>query len=194
MRLVDKCTSGGFRNGKKYRNGKLDTWYTPTGIKRRFIERVNAFFHRWEKRFSPKMTCPDRTRNPIFCVEGNGMDWWRKEANGDRTCSFCGSLHPEDFEYLIEVCIKDPTKCRLEAASGKNYKVYVDRPEVINAGFGGIKFYTWHCQGLGEKHCQDIQLRLNKALKLSAIEYDKIASQFRNRLIKSVEKNNENKK
>jgi len=71
-------------------------------------------------------TCPRRDDLAAFGMprQGNeGEDRWRgPDHNGVRTCSYCGSLHPDDFMRLA----KD--RVRL-GPTDKNYKVYVDIPE-----------------------------------------------------------------
>lgn len=90
-----------------------------------------------------KQTCPYRMEDFGPWDRREGMDDWLSNPDGTRTCSFCGSLHHEDFERLIDRCLEvgdvqiDP--------STKGGKWYVHRPEVKNAGDGGIKFKSGHC-------------------------------------------------
>ena len=52
------------------------------------------------------MLCPERRNTPLR----PGLpahDEWRERPNGDRTCSFCGSLHPDDYLRLLELA-NDP--------------------------------------------------------------------------------------
>ena len=78
-----------------------------------------------------------------------GQDRWEKhKSNGDRVCSFCGSLHPDDFFRLVHEAATAPIleyskMVRIEP-SDKGYKVYVHQPGVRNAMEGGIKFYKQH--------------------------------------------------
>lgn len=87
--------------------------------------------------------CPRRDRDPLFSEVPGQPDHWRQLPNGDRTCSFCGSLHPEDFERLVQEAAKNDTNVRLEM-SDKPYKIYVRQSGVSNASEGGIKFYLHH--------------------------------------------------
>lgn len=60
--------------------------------------------------------CPRRGEAPSHRTE---HDTWRVDAEGIRTCSYCGSLHEEDFmTAALEQCELGPTD--------KSYKVYVD--------------------------------------------------------------------
>jgi len=68
---------------------------------------------------------------------------WRRAPNGDRTCSYCGSLHPEDFLDIMIKYIEQEPGYRLETTS-KPYKIYANRSGVQNASQGGIKFYFNH--------------------------------------------------
>lgn len=70
-------------------------------------------------------------------------DTWRMRPNGDRCCSFCGSLHPDDWLRLMKEAA-DPEKETSIEMSTKTYKFYVRQKGVSSATEGGIKFYTWH--------------------------------------------------
>ncbi len=83
-----------------------------------------------------------------------GLDRWLQHANGDRVCSFCGSLHMEDFSRLVEESLEPKSTITIER-SDKPYKVYINRPEVRNALDGGIKFYGWHAVNPSEEHKQE---------------------------------------
>lgn len=65
-------------------------------------------------------------------------DRWNIMPNGDRCCSFCGSLHEEDFLAILEGYADGKEGYRFDPST-KPYKRYASRP-----GDGGIKFYTWH--------------------------------------------------
>jgi hypothetical protein len=67
------------------------------------------------------------------------LDHWAVLANGDKVCSFCGSLHPMTVIDIIK-------KYGFGSISrtDKSYKWYVKRPEVHNAMDGGIKYYRHH--------------------------------------------------
>ncbi|CAN5951045.1 unnamed protein product [Sphagnum jensenii] len=79
-----------------------------------------------------------------------GPDHWQKfKSNGQRVCSYCGSLHPEDMFALVKQSAEAPAdgdyrKTVIIEPSDKKYKVYVHQPDVRNAGEGGIKFYMQH--------------------------------------------------
>jgi hypothetical protein len=90
----------------------------------------------FEKTKDPLHTCPRRAEGPLykFDLEDN----WNK-IGVDRVCSFCGSMHPEDVLQLM----RDGGVDRIQNTT-KSYKFYIDRPEVPNAGFGAIKFYSMH--------------------------------------------------
>lgn len=89
-----------------------------------------------------KLICPERKNVPHQADKPS--DNWRVMPNGDRTCSFCGSLHPDDYMRLLKLAADEASHVTCERASGKAYKWYVDQPGVLNASEGGIKFYTWH--------------------------------------------------
>ena len=96
------------------------------------------------------MTCNRRMFQAGPWEHAEGLDRWRKfKSNGDRVCSFCGSLHPVDFFRLVESCANAPDDAAFGSVgeverSDKPHKVYVHQPGVRNAMEGGIKFYTHH--------------------------------------------------
>ena len=91
---------------------------------------------------SESMMCPDR-KNYTGPNSPDGTDQWRVMPNGDRTCSFCGSLHPDDFLALCKLAGEEGADVRI-VPTDKDYKVYVHRNNVANAIEGGMKFYKWH--------------------------------------------------
>lgn len=90
------------------------------------------------------LTCRSRMDQNGPWEHGEGLDHWdRFKINQDRVCSFCGSLHPDDFIRYVEASVKTDSDVQIEP-SDKRYKIYVSHPCVRNAHEGGIKFYTWH--------------------------------------------------
>ena len=90
------------------------------------------------------LTCRRRMDSAGPWEQEENLDHWdRFKFNGDRVCSFCGSLHPDDFLKYVQESAKDDSSVQIEP-SDKRYKIYVSRPSVRNAHEGGIKFYTWH--------------------------------------------------
>lgn len=87
---------------------------------------------------------------PVHRDQGQGQDHWNKfRSNGDRVCSYCGSLHPDDFLRLVKEAAEAPDEAAYRSVvtiepSDKGYKIYVNQPGVRNAFDGGIKFYTQH--------------------------------------------------
>jgi len=96
------------------------------------------------------MSCPRRSESPLANRTFPGPDHWQKfKSNGDRTCSYCGSLHFDDFVRLVRVAAGAPLEADYRSTvsiepSDKGYKVYVNQPGVRNAHEGGIKFYMQH--------------------------------------------------
>ena len=96
--------------------------------------------------------CPRRGESPFGRKDGPfpGPDRWEKfKCNGDRVCSYCGSLHPDDMFRLVKMSAQASEDANYGAVveiepSDKNYKVYVNQPGVRNASEGGIKFYMMH--------------------------------------------------
>jgi hypothetical protein len=79
-----------------------------------------------------------------------GQDRWQRfKSNGDRVCSYCGSLHPDDMFELVRQSATVPEDADVHSVveikpSDKGYKTYVHRPGIRNAHEGGIKFYHQH--------------------------------------------------
>lgn len=97
------------------------------------------------------MTCGSRMRQFGPWEHKEKLDHWDQfKTNKQRVCSFCGSLHFDDFHTLVKLAATAPedgdylTTVSIELADNKDYKVYVHQPEVRNAHEGGIKFYMWH--------------------------------------------------
>lgn len=70
---------------------------------------------------------------------------WRTEPNGDRTCAYCGSLSQADIIDIMYRYIAGEKGYKF-GTTDKGYKIYANRPNVRNAGDGGIKFYTNHIE------------------------------------------------
>lgn len=94
----------------------------------------------------------DRDDSPFTGVfrSGTNLDRWQKfKSNGNRVCSYCGSLHPDDLFDLVRQSAGAPQDVEYSSVveiepSDKSYKIYVHQPGVRNAHEGGIKFYTPH--------------------------------------------------
>lgn len=93
-----------------------------------------------------------------------GIDFWRKHANGDRVCSYCGSLHPEDFKDILERYANGEEGYRF-STTDKGYKFYANRPGVPNATEGGIKFYTPHLPIEGTPEWDALQAVYGRAIE-----------------------------
>jgi len=82
-------------------------------------------------------TCPSRMNDIGPWEREEGLDRWELVGQ-ERCCSFCGSIHPEDVNSLLDL---DDVNVEV---SDKRYKVYIRRSGVSNASEGGIKYYVWH--------------------------------------------------
>jgi hypothetical protein len=95
------------------------------------------------------MTCGRRAES-LVAHTFPGPDHWQKfKSNGNRVCSYCGSLHPDDFLALVKASANAPEDATYRSVvdiepSDKSYKIYVSQPGVRNAMEGGIKFYVQH--------------------------------------------------
>jgi hypothetical protein len=79
------------------------------------------------------MTCPERLYgfHPSFEAKENLDDWEMRD--GKRVCSFCGSMHPDDFYKACEEACSFNSKMRIDSTD-KAGKFYV-YPH---------KFYNYH--------------------------------------------------
>lgn len=113
----------------------------------------------------------------VHSDQREGQDRWEKfKTNGQRVCSFCGSLHPQDFFALVEQAATTDRDADYHSTvnidhSDKAYKVYVHQPGIRNAMEGGIKFYKQHLYGfeVSEEH----QRLFKTALQLSTARFEK---------------------
>lgn len=103
---------------------------------------------------SEEFKCP--RRDPAFDAVSKlpQFDTW-DDREGARCCSYCGSLHPDDFIARIEAGEQ-------VAPTDKNYKAYIgDR--------GRHKFYFMHLSD--EQRSKFIQLYNDKTMKIGIPGY-----------------------
>lgn len=92
---------------------------------------------------NPTFNCGSRLQQRGTPPGGIVCDGWRDMPDGSRTCSYCGSLHEEDAIEIMEKYAAGEDGYKYDPTT-KNYKLYLNRPDVRNASEGGIKFYGWH--------------------------------------------------
>lgn len=168
-----KCLTG--------RTGDVLGGKCPTGGCTGIIEESPAYF-----------TLVDVLPEPMTCGRRfNGdkdLDRWEKfKVNGDRVCSYCGSLHPEDLFAIVKASAEAPEDAEYGTVpeiepSDKSYKIYVKQPGVRNAHEGGIKFYTQHlvkdAHGLAVTPEQNDEYR--RATRATKIRFARRLEQLRN--------------
>lgn len=71
-----------------------------------------------------------------------GPDRWDKRGN-DRVCSYCGSMHPDEFLECVKKAADGVDGVELDVAD-RRHKIYIHRPGITNADGGAIKFYIAH--------------------------------------------------
>lgn len=121
-----------------------------------FFRQINV---RWQNMTNRDYhTCPYRMGE-----RKENLDRWFKHGK-DRTCSFCGSWHPDEFLAFLDKVIQTQAKDYRIEISDKKYKIYITRPRVHNACEGAIKFKTHH---LSKEQYQNNYLKINEAHKLS---------------------------
>lgn len=152
-------------------HGRHRVWF-PRGYKGWIMPRLNPLescSHAGNKRtfgfYEPMWVWRVRQRlftyaGPANC-SGAKADWHRG-IDGNRTCSYCGSIHYFDLLEIAAKSIYDD----MYGVEGtqKSYKMYVRQPGVRNAGEGAIKFYTYH---LPETVSEKSNAILNEALRVT---------------------------
>lgn len=93
--------------------------------------------------FAGRQRC-GRRDDPFAWNRGDSPlpDTWDIGPDGNRTCSYCGSIHFDDLMKICRLVLEDE-RYAIEGTT-KSYKVYVKQPEVMNASQGAIKFYKQH--------------------------------------------------
>lgn len=119
-----------FSDGNPFRQHKYD------------VEKEYAVIDKSEVEKLERQSCGRRMQDFGPQSRKEGIDHWKIMKNGDRVCSYCGSLHPDDVlakvkQYGLGV-IGNTTK---------SYKWYVGINSAINLpGYqdGGFKYYRHH--------------------------------------------------
>lgn len=68
-----------------------------------------------------------------------GEDRWMKYSNGDRVCSCCTSIHPDDFWRFIEAASNESSEVCIEPADAR-FQTLIHRSDVKYF----TAFYAWH--------------------------------------------------
>jgi hypothetical protein len=134
------------------------------------------FFHARKRlfAFAGAHRCPERGGS---LGHGRFPDSWNLMPDGNRTCSYCGSIHPEDMQKLVQRCIDtDGEEASIEPTD-KNYKCYVRQRGVVNASQGAIKFYMWHVTP--EMLLPHSQEAYGKACRISNAAHQRKMEEFR---------------
>lgn len=152
---VDRCSAGDCIERAYISNGN-------GGWCRTHWDEREAAKHADERRATEEaggpwpQTCPRRNHEIGPWEAGENLDTWdirEQMHNGLRArhCSFCGSLHPDDFMQAARDGVElGPTD--------KSYKVYVNKPN------GGSKFYFQHLSP--EQRAEFVELLNAKKLSI----------------------------
>lgn len=92
--------------------------------------------------FAGRQRCGRRNENWHGQTDNPLPDTWDLGPDGNRTCSYCGSIHSEDLMKICRLSLEDEGYSI--DGTDKSYKVYVRQPGVRNASEGAIKFYMHH--------------------------------------------------
>ena len=109
--------------------------------------------------------CPRRNEGPVPAFIED-TDYWEPRGN-NRCCSFCGCIHPAEFENILDKVIAGEEGYAVEPTT-KGYKFYVRQPGVSNAEQGGIKFYTMHAHAylkIDDKYIERVNEKLYKVFQ-----------------------------
>jgi len=101
-------------------------------------------------------------------------DIWTTRPNGDRTCSLCGSLHPDDFKRILTEAADIRSFTWIDASrDGLMWPVH--RPDILNGAMGGLRFFNWHSPSI--EWCDEINQLLPEATRVSVIKYKRHLNQ-----------------
>lgn len=184
------CSS---HTGPGYWNTKADPawWINKIVDDLAWVTGFTRFYNWAEARLSWKINgrfvCPEHAAmGDRFNVFGNKHDWWRWTGK-DRTCSYCGSCHPEDFEKFLKRVVDDPDIHVTVSMADGCHKVYLNRPGVINASCGAIKFYGYHAPRDEKGQVTQAHYDLLKpALQVSREKFNKQTQQYWDRMKKEA--------
>jgi len=123
-----------------------------------------------------KQTCQSRMINHGPWEKEENLDTW-EQRGPDRACSFCGSMHPEDFQNLVERATIDDSI--IIEPSTKKYKVYIKRFAL--EGEQAIKFYTWHLT-------PETTEKINKVYGIAIVESNKRMSKHMDKIMKKMKR------
>jgi hypothetical protein len=126
--------------------------------------------------FGDHQRCGRRGGMPDFDGKGSQAkpDTWGYGPDGNRTCSYCGSIHPDDLMKICRLALKDE-RYSIDGTT-KSYKVYVRQPGVQNASEGAIKFYMHHAPA--EPSAED-QALFSEAVRVSSERFRKRMESWR---------------
>lgn len=116
------------------------------------------------------MKCPRRAENTVTSSQFPEEDTWRKVGR-DRCCSYCGSLHPDDFFAICREASKPDGAAEVEGTD-KGYKLYARWSDTGNASKGGIKFYTHHFRDEDRASAGELENLIRSALVESGKRID----------------------
>jgi hypothetical protein len=116
---------------------------------------ISAYLPR-TKNIGPKHWCSDKSKS------GEPFADW-DIIGKDKVCNCCGSLHPDDMINLIK-----EKGFGIIGTTDKSYKWYINRPEIINAGFGAIKFYLYHFEQSHIDQYNDMLAKRNNDQSISS--------------------------
>ena len=107
-----------------------------------------------------------------------GEDYWEKRGS-DLGCSFCGSLHPEQFlKHIDDVIAFGGEGYSIELNDSKD-KMYVTRPGISNASQGCIKFKLAHLYQYNETIEMAQRMANSDKIKLARkLSWDKLMEKF----------------
>lgn len=138
--------------------------------------KFRRWWHRIIRQVGKPFTCPLSIGHMLY--QGEDKDYWYKVGK-DLICSFCGSMHPNQFLQHCKNVIDDNAQHISVNLNDWKTKVYIERPEVRNASEGAIKFKLVHLPEENKKEYIDV---INKALKISWTMFMKKLNEEREKL------------
>jgi hypothetical protein len=124
---------------------------------------------------SERTVCPLQAANFEYQF---GVAKWVPRGR-DIVCSYCGSLHDEQFLKHVREVIENPDPdIRIELNDSRQ-KIYIARPEIKNAADGAIKYYLLHLKqwcATNDKNVDEMDKFLHEAFIASKEKFSVVAA------------------
>lgn len=104
--------------------------------------------------YKARFTCPARMADPK-ATHVEGADYWQRRGP-DIECSYCRSMHPEDWFGWCRRCAEPDSRVRIDT-SDKAGKWYIVRDGITHPGMGSTRFYHFHLPKEGSTELERLE-------------------------------------